>query len=380
MSDTGTAAAPSFSRPRPAAKRYRRGLVVGKFAPLHRGHELLIARALRECEEVVILSYQKPEIPGYPPEVRERWLAALFPQATRLVLDDARVRALLPPGVAPVPVPGNGAEPVEDRRFCGFVCERVLGVTVDAVFTSEEYGDGFADELTRCFRERRPGAPAVRHVCVDLQRLQRPISGTLLRGDVHGHRRWLSPAVYASFVRRVCLLGGEATGKTTLARELARMLGTRWVPEHGRKVWTEKGGRLDFEDMERIARAQAEREDELARRANRYLLCDTSPLTTLFFSRHLFGAATPELERMAERRYDLTVLCAPDFPFVQDGIRHGGDFRHRQHEWYVRELESRGIPYLLVTGSVDERIDQLRAAILSLPISDPLVRPQDPPA
>lgn len=371
MSDAGSAAAADAPRVGATDRRFRRGLVVGKFAPLHRGHELLIRRALARCGEVVILSYQKPEIPGYPPEVRERWLAALFPQTTRLVLDDERLRTLLPAGADPVRVPGNDAEPMEDRRFCGFVCEQILGVTVDAVFTSEGYGDGFAAELTRCFRQRRPDAPAVRHLCVDRHRMQRPISGTILRGDPHAHRHWLSPAVYASFVRRVCLLGGESTGKTTLARDLARMLGTRWVPEHGRTVWTERGGRLELDDMERIARAQIEHEEAAAGRAHRYLLCDTSPLTTLFFSRHLFGAASPELERMSERAYDLTVLCAPDFPFEQDGIRHGGDFRHQQHAWYVRELESRGIPYLLLTGSPGERIDQLRAALAKLSTSLP---------
>src|SRR5436190_7066726 len=52
------------------SKRFRRGLVVGKFAPLHRGHELVIRRASDACEEVVIISYCKPEFAGCDAERR----------------------------------------------------------------------------------------------------------------------------------------------------------------------------------------------------------------------------------------------------------------------------------------------------------------------
>lgn len=343
--------------------RFRRGLVVGKFAPLHRGHELLIRRALAECDDVVLISYQDPEIPGYPAALRERWLTTRFPTARVLVLTDERLRRILPQGVAPVRIPPNDAPEIEDRRFCGWVCQQVLGVTVDVVFSSEDYGDGFARELTRYFRERQPDAPAVKHVMVDRARQQVPASGTMLRADVHAHRHFLSPRVYASFVRRVCLLGGESTGKTTLAAALADELGTVWVPEYGREVWETKAGQLDFADMEHIGRVQVASEEDAALRAYRFVVCDTSPLTTLFYSLHLFGRVDPALERMAEREYDLTVLCPPDFDFVQDGTRHGGSFREMQHAWYLRQLAERGIPYILAPGTLRERIDLIRAAL-----------------
>jgi len=34
-----------------------RGLVLGKFAPLHRGHQLLIERSLADCDRTVILPF-----------------------------------------------------------------------------------------------------------------------------------------------------------------------------------------------------------------------------------------------------------------------------------------------------------------------------------
>ena len=345
------------------SKRFQRGLVVGKFAPLHRGHEYLIRHAFDVCDEVFLISYCKPEFAGCEAERREQWLSNLFPAARILVATEARLAASLVDGDGFREVPSNDADELIHRRFCGSLCWQVLGVTVDAVFTSEDYGEGFAAELTRCFREHDAALPEVRHVLVDRARQVVPVSGTRLRADVHANREWLSPVVYASFVRRVCLLGGESSGKSTLAEALAREFDTRFVSEYGRDLWELKKGSLVFDDMLHIAERQVAAEEEAAGRANRYLFCDTSPLTTLFYSHFLFGRAEPALERLADRSYDLTVLCGADFPFVQDGTRQSDSLRSRQHTWYLSELAERMIPYFLATGPVEDRVRVVSKAL-----------------
>jgi HTH-type transcriptional regulator, transcriptional repressor of NAD biosynthesis genes len=331
----------------------RRGLVVGKFSPLHRGHELLIETALADCDELFIISYSKPELPGCEPARREAWLAELFPSARRLVVGNT--------SLAVPPVPDNDDPPVAHRRFVGALCWTCLGTTIDVVYTSEDYGEPFARELTAYFRGRAPGPPAVEHVAVDPARARVPISASRIRADVHGMREWLSPAVYASFVQRIGILGGESSGKTTLAEALARACGTAWVPEYGRALWEERGGALRFDDLLAIARRQIADEDAAVRRANRFLFCDSTPLTTLFYCRDLFDRADPALERLSARPYDLIVLCAPDFPFVQDGTRRDEAFRARQHAWYLERLS--GTPWVLATGSVADRVAAIRAAL-----------------
>ena len=329
------------------SKLYRRGLVVGKFCPLHRGHMLVIDTALEACDEVFILSYTKPEFEGCGLDARAGWLQALYPRARALVLSDSPA----------FPIPHNDAPDTDHRAFVGRVCRDMFGNQVDAVFTSEDYGDGFAASLSAYF-----GAH-VAHVCVDKARYRVPVSGTAIRCDPHAHRVFLDPSVYASFVKRVAILGGESSGKTTLACSLASGLETVWVPEYGRERWVEKGGDLSFDDMREIGEEQVRRELILAPQASRWLVCDTTPLTTLCYSLDKFGAADPVLERLAERRYDAVILCAPDFPFIQDGTRRDTEFQAMQHRWYQIALDKKQIAYTVVAGQHEER---LRRAIFLL--------------
>lgn len=139
---------------------FHNGLVVGKFCPLHRGHEHVINTALSMCHNVMIISYTSQDL-GFDHVMRERWLTSRFPTAAVI---------LIPPELAPM----DEADDSVHRSFCGGVCARE-GFLVDAVFTSESYGPGFAESLSKQLNRH------VTHVSVDPLREKFPISGTVLR-------------------------------------------------------------------------------------------------------------------------------------------------------------------------------------------------------
>lgn len=327
-------------------KSFRTGLVVGKFAPLHLGHEMLIRAALDACEHVVLLSYTRPEFPGFEPYRRAHWLAARFPEATRIVLDHQID-----------PLPDNCASDDTHRAFCASILQRKFGRPIDAIFTSESYGPGFAADLTT-----RQASP-VTHVSVDLARSLVPVSGTAMRADIHGLRHFLSPEVYASFIERVAFLGGESTGKSTLTQELADHFQTNYVAEFGRELWEAKQGKLVYEDLLAIADEQIRREEAalLDPSTHRFLFCDTTPLTTLFYSLEMFGRAETELEMLAERFYHHHFLCANDFKFSQDGTRRDPSFQQRGQEWYQARLST--IDHHIVSGSLKSRVRRIHEII-----------------
>lgn len=327
---------------------------MGKFAPLHRGHQLLIETAARQVDELHVWVYSRPDLPRLPAPVRAGWLRQIYGPAIggcRL-----HVRALTAEQYPQLPP--NDAPDLAHREFVRqLLLELNLGI--DVVFSSEAYGPGFAAHL---------GAG---HVLVDQQRQQLPVSGTQLRADVYARPEWLHPVVRAHFqsaeyVQRVVLLGAESTGKSTLTEALGRRLHTAWVPEYGRTLWEEKAGQLAFEDLLRIARQHRALEDEALPRARHWLISDTNALTTLWYSYAYFGRAAPALHALAaecRRRYAHTFVCAPDFAFEQDGTRAPAAQQPLQQHTQLMLLDVLGIPYQVLTGSVAERIGQVTAAL-----------------
>lgn len=343
-----------------ASLRHRLGLVVGKFSPLHRGHEFLIESALAACERVVVLSYSNPELPRCGAAARRAWLRQRFPSVRSVVLDDAELARLCRVrGVVPREMPPNDAADHAQRAFVAWLCQQLLRWPVDVVFTSEDYGDGFAEHLGQAFRAADGAHPGVVHRSVDPSRATFPVRGTDVRADPARWRDRVNPFVYADLVPRVCILGGESSGKTTLAGALAQALGAALVPEYGRTYWEQTRQDLSLRELDIVAQTQVAHEVTAAQATTPFVVCDTSPLSTLVYALLDHGAPWRTLVALSRRRYDLTVLCSPDFPFQQDGTRRDAAWRAAQHRTTLALLRRRSVPFLEVSGSVDARVAQV---------------------
>lgn len=55
------------------------GLIIGKFAPLHKGHQDLIETALKQVDKLIVFIYDWPELTDIPIGVRRKWIEKLYP-------------------------------------------------------------------------------------------------------------------------------------------------------------------------------------------------------------------------------------------------------------------------------------------------------------
>ena len=87
-------------------------------------------------------------------------------------------------------------------------------------------------------------------------------------------------------------------------------------------------------------------------------------MTTSIWSEALFGGCEPWIKELAARRsYDLTLLCAPDVPYVPGPQRYLPDGGESFYERVRDELERLGREYVVVGGSWGERMETAVLAI-----------------
>ncbi len=318
----------------------KRGLVIGKFLPLHQGHIGLIRFAASQCDELIVSMSYKPTDP-IDPALRFSWICETFRNQPsvkpEMVLDDFDDETL----------------PLGERIKIWASFVRMRFPPVNLLFSSEEYGEPFGQSL---------GIP---HIAFDISRSLFPVSATLIRQSPFQYWNYIPEIVRPYFVKKICLYGPESTGKTTLAKRLAEIYQTEFVPEVAREMITSND--FSVEDIVRIGQSQTQRVLEKVKTANKVLFCDTDLITTQIYSRHYLQKVPDELYELEKQvYYDIYFLFDIDAPWVADGLRDLANRRQGMYSEFKYELVKRKIPFINVQGNYDEREEIIKREMNNL--------------
>lgn len=318
------------------------GLTLGKFAPLHKGHQLVIDTAIAEMDGLSIIIYDAPETTPVPLNVRSDWIRKLYPQVEIIEAWDG-------------PTEVGDTQEIK-RKHEDYILNNLKIQGITHFYSSEFYGEHMSIALGAINRMVDPLRSAV------------PISGIQIRENPFAHRENVDPLVYRDLITNVAFLGAPSTGKTTIAERMAKEFGTQWMPEYGREYWEKNqvDRKLSLEQLVEVAEGHLEREENLLYEANRYLFTDTNALTTVVFSQHYHGYALPRLMELATQamlRYDLVFLCDIDIPYDDTWDRSGDANRKVFQKKIIGDLLIRKIPFFVLSGSIETRIQTVKTVL-----------------
>jgi NadR type nicotinamide-nucleotide adenylyltransferase len=314
------------------------GLTLGKFAPLHRGHQLVIETALTEMDQVKVLIYDMPDLTEVPLSIRANWIRQLYPQVEVLTAWDGPIEV--------------GDDPAITAMHDAYLIQRMQVHAITHFYSSEFYGEHVSRALGAVDRR------------VDNDRTNVRVSATQIRNNPTNFRHFVPPVVYRDLISHVVFLGAPSTGKTTISQAMAERLNTVWVPEYGREYWeaNQVERKLTPDQLVEIGVGHRQLEDKLVVDANRFMFVDTDASTTRQFSLYYHGRCDQRLDQLVDdthRRYDLFFLFEPDFPFDDTWDRSGEMSRLIFQRCIESDLIARKLPYIRLGGSLSERIDKV---------------------
>ena len=155
-------------------------------------------------------------------------------------------------------------------------------------------------------------------------------------------------------IKLVCFYGPESTGKTVMAKRMAEIYNTGYVPEVARELIHSNAFSAD--DIIHIGRAQNLRVMESVKSANKILFCDTDIITTQIYAEEYLKDVPEVLYDLEHQiKYDHYFLFDIDVPWMADGLRDLGEKREEMFRIFKSALGKRKIPFKHVKGTYEDR-------------------------
>ncbi len=179
-------------------------------------------------------------------------------------------------------------------------------------------------------------------------------------------------------IKKIVIIGPESTGKSTLCKQLADHYKTVWVPEFAREYLEKRGTNYTYEDLLTIAKGQIALEEQYLKskigdqkseienrrpkiRNHKPLFIDSDMYVMKVWCEFVFNKC-PNLilNQIAERKYNMYLLCNPDLPWIKDELREYPDLatRNKLYHYYKDLLINQSVPWVDITGSYELRLQQ----------------------
>lgn len=173
-------------------------------------------------------------------------------------------------------------------------------------------------------------------------------------------------------IKKIVVIGPESTGKSTLCQKLATCYNTLWVAEYAREYLEKNGHEYNYDDLLTIAKGQIDLEeeisDELAGSKHKVqsskvlpLFIDTDMYVMKVWAEFVFNQCHNWiLNRIAERKYDLYLLCNIDLPWIEDSLREYPDkkIREKLFHFYKDIMVHQSTPWCDISGNYEERFEK----------------------
>jgi HTH-type transcriptional repressor of NAD biosynthesis genes len=332
----------------------------GSFDPLHLGHISDIIKAAAICEELYVMISWCEGRESTSKELRYRWILNCtkhLPNVRIILVEDQAVSKEV---YNTDYYWEKGAQDIKNA----------IGKPIDAVFCGSDYLGTNRFESLYC--------PESAVIYFDREEV--PISSTEIREWASAHWDYLPEVCKDYYARKVLVVGGESTGKSTLVQNLALAYNTNYVAEYGR-VTADYAGGEDFmlaDDLHENLLRQRINIIDAAKKSNRILFVDTDAITTLFYSRFLLQnqKQIEVCEKLATAinemtQWDLVLFLEPDVEFIQDGTRNEKIRANREKysQQIKQALTENNVAYHCLTGDYLERFETAKQLIAGMGIT-----------
>tara|TARA_R110000851_G_scaffold332435_1_gene508681 strand:+ start:593 stop:1693 length:1101 start_codon:yes stop_codon:yes gene_type:complete len=335
------------------------GVTIGKFYPLHKGHELMIEMAASQLDELVVIVSSSEDIWDFK---NPQQLASLDDRYDIIKEKYAgrNITVLMHRDIIGAPVNVDEHGTATDPAFWDYWNNvfRILAPSATHFVSSDRYGAKAAELM------------GLDWFAVDPDRELIDISATRIRANPLKEWKYISREFRPMFVKKVVVVGAESSGKSTLVKDLGKAWNSPAVPEYGRIMTEIVGdGAWDVTDFHNIVRRQQAMNTYAAKESETGIIfIDTEAYTTYLYCLEYLNTKSEALIRMHKREhFDLVVLVPNNIPWVDDGSRIQSDPKKR--DLFYKELLNRfymNIPMTAILKSTDRaaRVSELDEVIM----------------